>query len=214
MRGVALSLLLSWGAPSPAGMPLHEPEVSYHTTDDGRLVAIRRADSPAFVFGAGDPRMGRAPKRFRSKAEDFYRYDATIVEAATTYGLDPVFIKAILEAESSYSPRVVSHAGAQGVVQLMPSTAKRLGVKNPFDPFEAIWGAAAHLRRTADAFQTQNMVVLAGAYNAGDPAMRKALLRAKAEGRTDLLNLVPRNKETPGYVRRVLWIWDRIHRGR
>lgn len=194
-----------------APAPDWSPDVTYHTTVDGRVIADRRPDCRAFVFG--DNRMGRVPRGMTS--DRFYQYDDVIVEAAKTYGIDPVFLKAILEVESGFRQRVVSRAGAMGIGQIMPGTARLLGVKNPFDPVEAIWGSAAHLRRTADAFKTQNMVILASGYNAGDKAVSRTLARVSRTTRhPDLLSLVPTNKETPGYVKKVLWTWDRIHRGR
>jgi len=185
-------------------------DVLYNISTDGRILASRRPDCPAFVFG--DHRMGHPPKGI--PPERYYQWDAVIVAAAKTYGIDPVLLKAILETESGFQWRVVSKAGAQGIGQLMPDTARRLGVKNPFDPNEAIWGSAAHLRQTADRFKTQNMVILASAYNAGDGAVASTLARvAKRERFPDLLRMVPVNAETPGYIQKVLWTWDRIHRG-
>lgn len=209
---VALVLAISPVAPAHvAPEPTWVPDVSYHTTTDGRIIAERRPGCRAFVYG--DNRMGRPPKGM--SPDRFYQYDDVIVEAAQTYGIDPVFLKAILEVESGFRQRVVSRAGAMGIGQIMPGTASLLGVRNPFDPVEAIWGSAAHLRRTADAFKTQNMVILASGYNAGDKAVERTLARISRTSRhPDLLSLVPVNRETPGYVQKVIWTWDRLHRGR
>lgn len=194
-----------------AAAPGRAVDVSYQWSRDGRWVARRDPASVAFVFRDG-VRMGRPPRGV--SADDWYRYDPDIVQASVVYGVDPVLVKSILWVESHFGRRAVSRAGALGIAQLMPSTARRLGVQNPFDPHEAIWGSAAYLRRTADSFVTQNMVVLVAAYNSGDPAVRAAVKRVRRSGDKRLLSLVPQNKETPGYVNKVLWEWDRIHRGR
>lgn len=185
------------------------PDVTYEWSRDGRWVARRKADCLAYPYR--DTRIGLPPPRF--SPERWHAMDATIRAAAERYGLDPVLLKAILWVESRFAPAAVSHKGARGIGQLMPGTAKMLGVKNPEDPWECIWGAAAHLRRTADLFKTQNMVILAAGYNSGDGAVKGALKRAKSENDNRLMQLIPRNKETPKYVEDVLWVFDRIHRG-
>lgn len=210
---LALGLALVALNPSQAATPAvaaHGSGVSYELSRDGRWVTVRGGQSPAFVSGDG-VRMGWPPRKVA--AERWYAWDPVIVQAARTYGLDPVFIKALLYVESGLAPRALSRKGAEGIGQLMPATAARLGVQDAYDPSQAIWGTAAYLRRTSDTFQTQNMVILAAAYNSGDRAVASALRRADREGDTRLLQLVPRNPETPGYVKNVLWAWDRIHRG-
>lgn len=186
-------------------------EVVYQVNSKGQWLCYRSPKSAAFINKDG-LYLGYPPKGIPS--ERYYAYDKTIVAAATTYGIDPAFLKAILETESRFVANAKSRAGAEGVAQLMPDTARRLGVKNPFDPHEAIWGSAAHLRRTADLFRTANMVILASGYNAGDGAVEKTLKRIKGGiNNPHLLDMVPHNKETPGYIQSVLWRFDRIHRG-
>lgn len=210
-RGVILAVVLSAlgvdGAAAVAVRPI--PDVTYEWSRDGRWVARRRPNSMAYPYG--DYRIGYPPKGI--KPERWYAHDKTIREVGEFYGIDPAFIKAILWVESGFAPKARSGKGARGIGQLMPETAKELGVRNPEDPYECIWGTGAYLRRSADKFQTQNMVILAAAYNSGDKATEKALVRAKAEGDNRLMQLIPRNRETPKYVPNVLWTFDHIHRG-
>lgn len=111
-----------------------------------------------------------------------------IQAAAAEHGLDPLLIKAIIKAESNFDPSAVSPKGAQGLMQLMPATAKSLQVDDPFDPFENIAGGAKHLRSLLDSYGGDVELSLA-AYNAGP---------GHVKGR------VPNIPETRKYVARVL----------
>ena len=100
------------------------------------------------------------------------KYDAIFKKAAKKYGVSESLLKAVAKAESNFNPNDVSSAGAIGVMQLMPSTAKELGVKNPYDPEQNIMGAAkliaAHLKKF-----NGNVKYALAAYNAGGGAVRK-----------------------------------------
>jgi soluble lytic murein transglycosylase-like protein len=72
--------------------------------------------------------------------------EAIIQKVSSALDMDPNLIKAVVKAESNYNPKAVSHAGAQGLMQLMPRTAKEMGVKDPFDPLQNIWGGARYLK--------------------------------------------------------------------
>ena len=89
-----------------------------------------------------------AEKKASSSDED--EIDAIIDRVGLALGVDPSLIRAVVRAESNYNPRAVSHAGAQGLMQLMPKTSKEMGVKDPFDPVENIWGGARYLKRMLD----------------------------------------------------------------
>lgn len=93
-------------------------------------------------------------------------FEPIIKEAAEKNGVDPSLIQAIIQAESNGDPEAVSSAGAQGLMQLMPATAKELGVKNPFDPFENIMAGTRYLRRLLDRYHGNTRLALA-AYNWG-----------------------------------------------
>jgi hypothetical protein len=76
--------------------------------------------------------------------------ESMINKAATALGIDPALVKAVVKAESNFNHTAVSKAGAQGLMQLMPRTAKEMGVEDPFDPLQNIWGGARYLKRMLD----------------------------------------------------------------
>lgn len=116
--------------------------------------------------------------------------EAHIREVAVHYGLSPLLVAAIIEAESEFNPRAVSRRGARGLMQLMPRTASSLRVEDTFDPYENIEGGVRHLRRLMDRFNGDLPLVLA-AYNAGEQAVL-------------VYGGIPPFPETRRYVARVL----------
>jgi cell wall-associated NlpC family hydrolase len=98
-------------------------------------------------------------------------YANMFVKAGAKYGVSPKLLAAVAKVESSYNPKAVSPAGAQGLMQLMPSTAKGLGVRNSFDPEQAINGAAKLLARNLKEFKSVPLAL--AAYNAGGGAVHK-----------------------------------------
>ncbi len=127
--------------------------------------------------------------RFRLGA-DFDKYDPAIREASKRYGVDYALVKAVIKAESNFDPEAVSRAGAKGLMQLMPGTAKALGVNDSFHPGENIEGGVRYLRYLLDLFNGNLQLALA-AYNAGEEAV------FQYQG-------VPPYPETRTYVQRVL----------
>ena len=112
-----------------------------------------------------------------------------IAEASRATGLPQALIDAVIRTESGYRPQAVSRAGAQGLMQLIPSTARRMGVIDPFDPRQNIMGGSRYLRRLYDKFGSLKLAI--AAYNAGPGAVRKH------KG-------IPPYKETQRYVQVVL----------
>lgn len=91
--------------------------------------------------------------------------DRIIDQVAAEYDMDPDLIRAVVQTESSYRPNVVSHCGAQGLMQLMPGTAKEMGVSDPFDPYQNIRGGTAYLKRQIERFGDVRLAL--AAYNTG-----------------------------------------------
>ena len=104
--------------------------------------------------------------------ERAHRYGATIRSAARLYQLPESLVRAVIHTESNYNPNAVSRTGAMGLTQLMPSTARFLGVGRPFDPRQNIYGGAKFLRLLANRFGGDMVLVLAG-YFSGAGAVQK-----------------------------------------
>jgi len=108
----------------------------------------------------------------RSTARVPRELETAIHDAARAHGVDPRLVAAVARRESAFNSRAVSHAGACGVMQLMPATAQYLGVRNVFDPRENIFGGTRYLRTLLDTFNGDLDLTLA-AYNAGPGAVEK-----------------------------------------
>jgi len=113
-----------------------------------------------------------------------------IQEIAPSFNLDPALVLEVVRAESNFNPRARSHKGALGLMQLIPATARRFGVKDPFDPDQNLRGGMAYLRWLQDRFDGDIRLALAG-YNAGEAAVERH-------------GGVPPYDETRAYVVRIL----------
>jgi len=112
-----------------------------------------------------------------------------IFDSASNQGVDPALVEAIVAVESAFNPMAVSVKGAMGLMQLMPQTASRYGVADPFDPKQNVRGGTRHLRDLLLRFE--NLIHALAAYNAGE----RAVLRYRG---------LPPYPETRDYVRKVL----------
>lgn len=144
-----------------------------------------RQPSPIFadvldgVISGGSEAMPSGPVKF----------EELIKSASDRYNLPCGLLKAVVHAESGFKPNVVSRSGAMGLTQLMPGTARALGVSDPFDPAQNIEGGAKYLRQQIDRFGDVSLAL--AAYNAGPGAV------ARHGG-------VPPFTETQNYVKRVI----------
>lgn len=143
-------------------------------------LAVRNGSSPSVRAAAGMP------------ADDAVRRFAAIIEKASrAYGVDAALVHAVILAESSYDPDALSPAGASGLMQLMPGTARHYGVKDLFDPHQNIHAGVKCLRDLLRQFDGNVELALA-AYNAGTTAVIRAGHR------------IPPLAETQAYVPKVI----------
>jgi soluble lytic murein transglycosylase-like protein len=145
------------------------------------------------VIRGGSKGRAERPAEHRPSTSDPYRhirYDDHIREAALLYQLPESFIRAVLRVESNFYPEAVSCDGAMGLMQLMPDTAARMGVRDPYNPRENILGGARFLRILANVFGG-DLILTVAAYNAGQGAVSK-------------YGGVPPYTETQQYVQNVL----------
>lgn len=156
-------------------------------------VEPKLADPPAVL-----PPVALSPTPDLVRSDVSYReslYARAVSDAERRYQLPAHLLRALIWAESRFDPMAVSGAGAAGLAQLMPGTARELGVMNRHDPMASIDGGARYLRQMLDRFEAVHLAL--AAYNAGPGAV------SKARG-------IPRNGETPEYVRAVLDRWRAI----
>jgi soluble lytic murein transglycosylase-like protein len=156
--------------------------IYYRTDENGAIVLTNVPDRkdlrayPGFE-GKGGRRSGE-------------RYKDLIHQTAVRHGLHPELIQAVIDVESNFDPNALSNKGAQGLMQLMPATAERFGVSNPYNPADNVDGGTRYLRYLLDLFEGDKRLALA-AYNAG-------------ENRVLAAGGVPPYRETRNYVARVL----------
>ena len=127
-------------------------------------------------------------KGYRLTAEKEMAYDDMIRSASQKFRVDFYLIKSLIKAESLFDKKAVSRAGAQGLMQLMPTTARQLGVKNSYNPEQNIYGGTRYLAKMIKRFKDVKSAI--AAYNAGPAAVV-------------FYNGVPPYNETKNYVRKV-----------
>jgi soluble lytic murein transglycosylase-like protein len=140
---------------------------------------------------------GSAERVGGAVADSLRRYGPELRQAAADTGIDPALLLSVLVHESGGDPRARSPKGALGLMQLMPATARELGVTEPLRPAESIRGGARYLGQLLARFDQNPELALAG-YNAGPGAVEKAGQR------------IPPYRETVAYVRKVMSLYERL----
>jgi soluble lytic murein transglycosylase-like protein len=138
------------------------------------------------ISGKPEPVATSAAPTTTTKSKN---YDPIIEKVATQHQIDPSLIRSIIAQESGFNPKAVSAKGARGLMQLMPATAERLGVKNSFDPEQNIQGGVKHFRFLMDSFNN-NLELSLAAYNAGENLVQR-------------LGRIPAIRETQDYVQSI-----------
>jgi soluble lytic murein transglycosylase-like protein len=157
---------------------------------NGNLVlSDRRLEPSATTYAVRDAPAYRTTRPAASNAVH-ERFEPLVQEYAARHGLRADLVRAVIQVESGFNPYARSPKGAMGLMQLMPATARELGVRNAYDPAENIRGGTAYLRRLLDRYNGNEELALA-AYNAGFDAVDRH------GGR------VPPYTETRDYVRKV-----------
>jgi len=193
-KGIPLLVLLAllMGYPAPCRGDIYQyvdPEGTVHLTN----IPIEHDVSYTLV-------MREKRVIFKLKG-DITRYDPWIVKASEKYRVDAALVKAIIKAESNFDHRAVSPVGAQGLMQLMPSTATAMQVSDSFHPEDNIDGGVRYVRYLMNLFKGNLPLVLA-AYNAGE----NAVVRYNYA--------IPPYPETRTYVRRVMDYLESYRDGR
>ncbi len=162
-------------------------EIYYRHDENGALVLTNVPDRRDLRTYAG-----HGPVPGTSSGEE---YRSVIWRTALNHGVHPELVFAVASVESNFNPRAVSAKGAEGLMQLMPETAARFGVGDPFDPVENIVGGVRYLKYLLDLFGGDQRLALA-AYNAGENIVQAT-------------RSIPPYQETRAYVSKVLRLFGR-----
>ena len=182
------------GAVPAAAMEAAEPKAAINEAKSADpapkpdLTAARTAAKEALSPEAAAPAGGSDEHAGSSRVSDT-RISEMITATAERHELDEGILRAVIKAESNFNPKAVSYKGAMGLMQLMPGTARDLGVRNAFDPLQNLDGGARYLKSLLSLYEGDLLRSLA-AYNAGPGAVQR-------------YNGVPPYRETQQYVRRI-----------
>jgi len=188
-RFVIVACVLVWGL--SYGRPLRADQIVLITDENGRRVYINTGEIRA--EGGMTPRAVRRANT-RNASPPSEEINQLVEETANRFQIDPRLVHAIISVESQYHPNAVSPKGAMGLMQLIPETAQRFGVENPFDPKENIQGGVSYLRSLLNLYGGDLSLSLA-AYNAGEHAVQR-------------FGGIPSFAETRDYVQKVTDIYQ------
>lgn len=204
MRLIILSLIFFFFAASEviatkiyyAEDPVTGEKIFSNVPFDGNFKIYLKLPTRRTSFSATN--LGKLKEGFKEEALSD-KFHKIFEEVAKQFSLDPHLLKAVAKVESNFNPRAVSPKGALGLMQLIPSTAKLVGISDPFDPIENIYGGAKYLKMLLEEFKDLKLSL--AAYNAGPEAVRQY------QG-------IPPYSETINYVKNVLYYYDLLKRGR
>jgi len=188
-RRLTALLLLSFGLLSIAA-PARAGSLCAIQSSTGATVYTNMPTNEGRCASAASPAVTPSWGEFRGSGGTEPRFDSMIRNWAGQYHVSPALVHAVVSTESAYNPVAVSSKGARGLMQLMPQTARRYGVRDSFDADQNIRGGVAHLRDLLDTYGGDTRLAVA-AYNAGAGAVNK-------------YSGVPPYAETRQYVKSVL----------
>src|SRR2546421_8608425 len=181
--------LVYWSAAQRRWKPV--PPANGATMRAARSAA---AEVNQYIGHEANPEITGSGTNFvRGQAFNQQDVDAAIVQAAARHNVDPNLVRSVIKVESNFNPNAVSRKGAMGLMQLMPSTARQLNVRNPFDPQQNVDAGVRHLKQLLENFGGDVKLSLA-AYNAGAGAVSRS-------------GDVPHFAETRNYVRRITGLY-------
>jgi len=186
-----VACLVVWGL--ALSRPVRAEEIVTITDEHGRKIFINTGETRGQGgWGASALSPGKAGNTSPPPPEISHLVEQT----ASRLRVDPQLVHAIIKVESEYHPQAVSRKGAMGLMQLIPETAQRFGVANPFNPKENIEGGVSYLKHLLDLFRGDLSLSLA-AYNAGEAAVQR-------------FGGIPSFAETQNYVRKVTDIYQSV----
>ena len=190
---ISLTAFLVWGTMSYA-------DIYKYVDENGVAHFTNTPDNKGYKRIISERPGKSTAKPVTKSASNTSDYHHIINSKANKYNIEPSLVKAVIKTESNWNPSAISQKGAMGLMQLMPFTARDMGVSNPFNPEENIEGGTKYLRFLLDKFDGDVSLALA-AYNAGPAKIEES-------------GGIPRIQETQKYVKKVLSIYDNSYGSR